>query len=109
VSENAFAHLLGRECTLEDDDRVRRGERLAALAARATSRESTPEGFRFTFPPEPALAAEAAQLSVLETQCCGVAFTLDIKPHELVLLLCPGQARAAPARPSVGSAPKSDS
>jgi len=39
------------------------------------------------FPPDPALAAEAAEIAALEAQCCGAAFTVEIGRDELVLVL----------------------
>ena len=72
-------------CSLGERDRSERAKRLLALAARASSTEGSPGGERLSFPPDPELAAELAEVAALETQCCPVAFTLAIERDALVV------------------------
>ncbi len=82
-----LSRLAGLECSLDANGRTAREGRLSALAARATRQEQAPRGLELRFPPDPALAAEAAEIAALEAQCCGAAFTVEIGRDELVLVL----------------------
>ena len=73
------------ECSLDADELSARAKRLSALEARAL--ESGPHGLGFA--PDPALAAEIAELASLETQCCKVRFRLEIEPDSLLLVVDP--------------------
>jgi hypothetical protein len=75
---DAFAAVAAASCSLDDAELGERSARFAALAARGTR-----DGTRLRLPPE--LAAEAAELAVLETRCCPVTFTLEITRGEIVL------------------------
>jgi hypothetical protein len=70
-------------CSLGDQERTERAGRWKAVAARATARSEE----ALVFPSEPALAAELAELAVLETECCGASFRIDVAPGAIRLAL----------------------
>ena len=72
-------------CSLGERERSDRAKRLLALAARASSADEPADAERLSFPPDPELAAELAEVAALETQCCPVAFTLTIERDALVV------------------------
>jgi hypothetical protein len=82
-----LSRLSELECSLDAEGSTARENRLSALAARATEQKQSPRGLVLRFPPDPALAAEAAEIAALEAQCCGAAFTVEIGRDDLVLVL----------------------
>jgi hypothetical protein len=82
-------------CTLGSDDVGQRSADWHTAVAAATNRAETETGVRLMFAPDPALAAQIAQLAVAETHCCSFfRMTLTMAADELTLdIACPPSAR----------------
>lgn len=64
-----------------DQLRRRREELLPGLVERATAREALPDGFRWTFEPEPGLLHRIAGVVDRERSCCRfLSFRLEVEP-----------------------------
>ncbi len=73
-------------CTLAPDQQVDRGDEWARMLARASSRTLTDGRAELTFPRDPALASELADLVAREVDCCGFfTFTLTVS-RDVILL-----------------------
>jgi hypothetical protein len=73
-------------CTLAADERVDRGGEWARMLTRATDRTLTDARAELTFPRDPALASELADLVAREVDCCGFfTFTLTVSRDAIVL------------------------
>ncbi|MGI8847581.1 MAG: hypothetical protein ACR2GX_04855 [Candidatus Dormibacteria bacterium] len=96
-------------CSLGEAGQVNRVQQWEVLVTRATARVSLETGLRLTFPADPALTGELAELAVREQQCCEffrftvtiascqeVIFEVNAPPEALgtvVALFGPRQAR----------------
>jgi len=73
-------------CTLGADEQVDRGAEWARMLSRASARERVDAQVRLTFPRDPALAGELADLVAREVDCCGFfTFTLTVSHDAIVL------------------------
>ena len=63
--------------------------------ARATARETTPEGYRLRFAADPVFAGQLAELSAREVECCAFfTFAVTVSTDGLTLdVLAPADAR----------------
>ena len=82
-------------CSLEADDM---GDRLAAwqeALARATTRETTPEGYRLRFAADAVFAGQLAELAAREVECCAFfTFVVTVTTDGLALdVNAPADAR----------------
>jgi DNA-binding transcriptional MerR regulator len=75
-------------CSLKGSAMSGRVEEWQHLAASALGREAIPDGWRLTFPADPALATEITRLAVAEQECCPFFdFTLHLSAAALVLIV----------------------
>ena len=73
-------------CTLSADERVDRGGEWTRMLTRATARTLTDARAELTFPRDPALASELADLVAREVECCEFfTFTLTVSRDAIVL------------------------
>ena len=73
-------------CTLGADEQVDRGAEWARMLTRASAREMVDARVQLTFPRDPALARELADLVAREVDCCGFfTFTLTVSHDAIVL------------------------
>jgi hypothetical protein len=73
-------------CTLSAGEQVDRGGEWARMLTRATARTLTDARAELTFPRDPALARELADLVAREVDCCGFfTFTLTVSRDAIVL------------------------
>jgi hypothetical protein len=82
-------------CTLAPSEQVDRGGEWARMLARASSRELTDGRAELTFPREPALASELADLVAREVDCCAFfTFTLTVSRDVILLAVsAPDEAK----------------
>ncbi len=82
-------------CTLGADAQVDRGTEWARMLTRASARELTDDRAELTFPRDPALASELADLVAREVDCCGFfTFTLTVSRDSIVLgISAPDEAK----------------
>jgi hypothetical protein len=82
-------------CTLAADEQVDRGGEWARMLTRATARTLIDARAELTFPRDPALASELADLVAREVDCCGFfTFTLTVSRDEIVLgVTAPDEAK----------------